>query len=358
MKRLATLLVIVAVLASFVAACASPAPEVVEKQVTVEVTREVPVTEVVERQVTVEVTREVPVTEVVEKEVTVEVTREVPVTEVVAKQITVEVTREVPITVEVTTVVEVTPEPVASATEVTIPLSEMKTIYSVEADRDYTLYIALPASYFRSTSMTYPVIYLLDGNFLFPEASGIVRLHSWALSAPDVIVVGIGYGIGYGGDMDELYGLREIDLTPPGAERYLDFIQESVIPYVEDNYRARPTDRTLMGHSHGGLFTLYALFHAPETFNRYVASSPSLDWDARVAFEYEEEFARDHSELPVKLFLSVGGLERVSNLEKFHANLVSRNYDGLEMEMVIMEDETHVSVLPGAYSTGLRTVFR
>ena len=52
MKRLATLLVVVAVLASLVAACAAPTPEVIEKEVIVE--KQVPVTVEVEKQVVVE----------------------------------------------------------------------------------------------------------------------------------------------------------------------------------------------------------------------------------------------------------------------------------------------------------------
>jgi len=53
MKRFAALLLVAAVLASFVAACAAPAPEVVEKQVVVE--KEVPVTVEVEKEVVKEV---------------------------------------------------------------------------------------------------------------------------------------------------------------------------------------------------------------------------------------------------------------------------------------------------------------
>jgi ABC-type glycerol-3-phosphate transport system substrate-binding protein len=52
MKRLATLLVVVVVLASFVSACAPPTPEVIEKEVVVE--KEVPVTVEVEKEVVVE----------------------------------------------------------------------------------------------------------------------------------------------------------------------------------------------------------------------------------------------------------------------------------------------------------------
>ncbi len=66
----------------------------------------------------------------------------------------------------------------------------------------------------------------------------------------------------------------------------------------------------------------------------------------------------------MKLFLSVGGLEEeptercVSSLEEFHRRLEGRNYAGLDMELVIFEDETHGSVLPGALTKGLMTIFR
>ena len=53
MKRFATLLLVVAVLASFVAGCAAPAAEVIEKEVIVE--KEVPVTVEVVKEVVVEV---------------------------------------------------------------------------------------------------------------------------------------------------------------------------------------------------------------------------------------------------------------------------------------------------------------
>jgi len=69
MKRFATLLLVVAVLASFVAGCAAPPAEVIEKEVIVE--KEVPVTVEVVKEVVVE--KPVVETVVVEKEVAVEV---------------------------------------------------------------------------------------------------------------------------------------------------------------------------------------------------------------------------------------------------------------------------------------------
>ena len=48
----------------------------------------------------------------------------------------------------------------------------------------------------------------------------------------------------------------------------------------------------------------------------------------------------------------------ITLLREFHTFLENRNYAGLEMEMVVMEDETHSSVIPGALSKGLRMAFR
>ena len=73
MKRLVTLLVVVAVLASFVAACAAPPAEVIEREVIVE--KEVPVTVEVVKETIVE--KKVVETVVVEKEVPVEIKKTV-----------------------------------------------------------------------------------------------------------------------------------------------------------------------------------------------------------------------------------------------------------------------------------------
>jgi predicted alpha/beta superfamily hydrolase len=121
-----------------------------------------------------------------------------------------------------------------------------------------------------------------------------------------------------------------------------------------------------VGHSLGGLFALYTLFHFPDTFDRYVALSPSLWWDNGVIFEYESAFANRHSELLARLFLAVGEredeegpeLRMISNLVKFHKRLQERAYAGLEMDMIIMAGETHQSVVAGATSRGLRSIFQ
>lgn len=129
---------------------------------------------------------------------------------------------------------------------------------------------------------------------------------------------------------------------------------------MASNYRVVENDCALMGDSLGGLFALYVLFHHPDTFQRYLIGSPSFYYDDRVTFRFEGEFATEHSDLPAKVFMAVGGLEgdeRLSAMSEMETLLRSRRYPGLSLEMVVFEDENHFSVVPAIVSRGLRFLF-
>ncbi len=158
------------------------------------------------------------------------------------------------------------------------------------------------------------------------------------------------------------------DLRGQG-DKFLRFIQEELKPFIHANYRADPGDSTYMGHSHGGLFGLYTMFHHPDTFQRYVISSPSIHYDNRVTLTYENKYATKHTDLPARVFMSVGAREElddplikpsfqfVTNVRMLVRALRGRNYPGLELTTRIFEGETHASVMPRAFSRGLRVVF-
>ncbi len=119
---------------------------------------------------------------------------------------------EVPVTVQVTRVVQVTSEPDASATEATIPRSEVRTLLSSVSGHYYRISIALPLTYSQDSEKTYPVVYLLDGNMWFGMATEISRvLYFDRQELPELIIVGIGYATD---DPSEVKDLRLRDLTP------------------------------------------------------------------------------------------------------------------------------------------------
>ncbi len=144
-------------------------------------------------------------------------------------------------------------------------------------------------------------------------------------SIPQLIVVGVGYPVGvYWNAIPH----RSLDLTPTkdavweaetakhvlkplgsgGAPDFLRFISDELIPLIDSEYRTITTDRGLYGFSLGGLFVLNAMLDRPGLFQRYIAGSPFVGWDNGVTFTYEEAFAREHTALPARLFLSVGAI--------------------------------------------------
>lgn len=137
----------------------------------------------------------------------------------------------------------------------------------------------------------YPVLYVLDGDFNFPFVSALERFNTKFLYRPhpEMIVIGIR-------NTD-----RTRDFTPTktgtsgpdgknhfetsgGADRFIDFLREELQPYINSNFRSNGYD-ILLGHSFGGLFTIYTLLEAPELFDDYIAIDPSLWWDDQVIYK-------------------------------------------------------------------------
>ena len=122
---------------------------------------------------------------------------------------------------------------------------------------------------------------------------------------PEVIIVGITYN----GSFDDWYKKRIRDFCPTesyavqafpgggGADNFLKFIQNELIPVIDANYRVVPGERVMVGYSLGGLFGAYAMFESPELFNRNILISPSFWWDNRMIFDSEDIFSQNNLSL-------------------------------------------------------------
>jgi predicted alpha/beta superfamily hydrolase len=270
--------------------------------------------------------------------------------------------------------------------EVTLPTTQVRLLRSSIVNDTYTLHIAVPVTYARSNKR-YPVVYVADGNDAFPLVRLLCETLSAGLEIPRVIVVGIGYDSTKSKDWGRY---RERDFLPTDAsardparrqaytrsgirrgqaDAFLRFIREELKPFINANYRTTPSDSAYLGTSYGGLFGLYALFRHPETFSRYVIGSPAIHHDGRVIMQLESEYAATHSDLPARVFLAVGAREElddpliepvfqfVTNVKTLAATLEQRRFPGLQLRTHVFEGETHLSVIPAAFSRGLRAVY-
>lgn len=248
--------------------------------------------------------------------------------------------------------------------QVTIPNSEVRTLKSTNTGRTYDIYIRLPEEYPESEARNYPVLYVLDGQWDFKLLDSIYGGLHYDKFIPEIIIVGVTYA----GDNPDYEALRAMDYTPaagyslPGsgdADKFLAFFKEELIPLIETNYRTDASQRMLMGSSFGGLFALYTLFAAPELFSGYVAASPAVTFGNRAVFKQEAEFASQHQNLPVKLYISVGELEPLAAPVKAFIEVMNEHdYQGLTMETQIIAGERHASNKPEAYNRGLRFILQ
>jgi predicted alpha/beta superfamily hydrolase len=249
----------------------------------------------------------------------------------------------------------------ASYPPVSIPGSETRTLTSAATGQEYKLLIHLPGDYTHSNK-TYPVLYLLDAQWDFPLVTSLYGQQYFDGFLPGIIIVGITWG----GKDPNPDALRARDYTPTTtrpqtgeARKFLSFIKEELTPFIESNYHASQSDRTLMGSSLGGLFTLYAMFNEPSLFYRYVLTSPALGWDNGVLFTYEKEYGGKTSELPVKLFMAMGELETggISTFDKFITQLKAGQFKGLELHTRMLEGIGHSGTKAEGYTRGLQAVF-
>lgn len=249
--------------------------------------------------------------------------------------------------------------------------TQRRNLTSEITGRTYQISVALPENYAASNE-TYPVLYAVDANIQFGTVVETAREQHQFGIVPELIIVGIGYPVDRYAQSEEL---RRVDLTPTedpgllpdgsgGAPGFLDFIRRELIPLIELEFRADPTDRALFGHSLGGLFGLYALLEGGGTFQRVIAASPSIGWDDRVTFKMESAYSESHESLPAVLYLSSGLLEddeewgeSASNVRELATILEARNYAGLQIKTAYFEDETHITVIPATISRGLRTIY-
>lgn len=232
--------------------------------------------------------------------------------------------------------------------------------------RDHELIIFLPDSYADSTDKHYPVLYFVDAYWDMPLLNSIHGQLVWDRVLPELIMVGFSYP-GENPNYDEL---RTCDLTPtkiadnPNAgdgPKFLQFIEETVIPYIESNYRADKNERAISGSSLGGLFTLYAMYEKPQLFKRFISISPAVFWDNAYLSIRDSLYAEKNESLPARLFLSQGSDEYHEfrdPIVDFQAKLRERDYKNFALLNYTIKGERHSGVKSDGYSRGLRWVFK
>ncbi len=202
-------------------------------------------------------------------------------------------------------------------------------LYSHTLKEFRKIYIQLPNNFNPDKNLKYPVVFILDGEILLPTVTNVQDYYSGGFT-PEMILVGISNSTNRTRDLTtskikDKYGMPFNEENGEAAN-FSEFIKTELIPFIEKKYPVT-NYRTLIGHSYGGLFTIYTLINHPELFSNYLAIDPSLDWDNQKLIIDEKEKLSNQNYKGKSLFMSLNGQLHMQNQQITIENVMQDTSD-------------------------------
>ncbi|WP_245785583.1 alpha/beta hydrolase [Alkalimonas amylolytica] len=258
--------------------------------------------------------------------------------------------------------------PLTKPAEKVVPLNHLPALrgdyfklHSETVGRAFHIYIRLPEGYDSNADTQYPVVYLLDGDSLFPILAANHLFLTYDDQLPEAIVVGIAYG-GFAPEINK----RHLDFTPGAADGvagegaaalFVQFLKHDLLPEVESRYRADASRRVLFGQSRGGTMVLYSAFTEPDLFWGRIASNPAF----RPGSEFFYTTPASASRNDLHLMVTSGTADRpqlVADARAWFAHWQSLDKLPWQLELKVIEGGTHAADSPASYRSGLRWLFQ
>lgn len=157
--------------------------------------------------------------------------------------------------------------------------TQMDTIVSKKLNEPRTISITLPASYNTDSSKKYPLLLLLDGNYLLDPFLGALKYGAYWDDLPEMIVVGI--------NQDHISREDDSETDPATGlpfkkgELFYEFIGMELLPAIEKAYRVAPF-RIIAGHDTTAGFLNFFLYKDNPLFQAYISMSPELPSEMEV----------------------------------------------------------------------------
>jgi len=250
---------------------------------------------------------------------------------------------------------------------------------------DYRLFVRKPIVPLSDDERPLAV-FVLDALWDLPAAAAMHSNVEFLRHVPPLLLVGIGYqneteGIrleanrtrdytptSWAPDDPNSHFLKPVDYEGSGgADDFLEFVQRTIVPLMEDRYDIDRDRRVLVGKSMGGLSATHALLARPALFSHYLIISPALWWDDyfvdfsdRAVMRQERATHTDRLDRPTRVYFTMGELEQNLGM---HADvhvlaraLRNRRDPNLTIEVRVMDGETHEGAFARGYAEGIRAL--
>ncbi|QMU26732.1 alpha/beta hydrolase-fold protein [Adhaeribacter radiodurans] len=233
-------------------------------------------------------------------------------------------------------------------------------LYSSILKETRKIQVILPENYKAGTSEKYDVLYILDGEWNTALAIQLYGFMEYARYIPKNMIL-VSVPNLYRKDLN----LRDRDFTPSsvkegpvsgGAAKFLAFLKNELIPYINNSFPTKKENNTLYGTSLGGMFAVYAFLQEPTLFKSYLTVEPSLWWDKGYLNKLAETKLTTMTGVNNTLWLSVrdGKDYHGMGVAAFDSILQKKAPSGLIWQVARYPDETHFSTIWKGVYDGLR----
>jgi predicted alpha/beta superfamily hydrolase len=216
------------------------------------------------------------------------------------------------------------------------------------------LYISLPASYEKNPTKRYPLLILMDGDYLLNPFTGTLIYGAYWDDLPEVIIVGISQNKNDQRSID--CGLDEVTGMPDGKSvDFFDFISLELVPFIQHDYRTT-NFKIIAGHDSTAAFSNFFLYKGNSLFNAYISLSPELP----VNMENELPEILASTKLPLFYYLSTADgddkkmQERIKNLD---AKIQAIQNPNLNYKFEYFKETSHFSIVLHSVPTALYQIF-
>jgi predicted alpha/beta superfamily hydrolase len=179
-------------------------------------------------------------------------------------------------------------------TTTTFSQQKRDTIHSTKLNQDREITISLPASYDKNATKKYPILLLLDGDYLMSPFQGALNFGAYWDEIPEIIIVGIHQNKKKERtadcEIDEITGLPHGKGIP-----FFEFISQEVLPYIESKYRISDF-KMIAGHDITAGYLNFFLYKELPIFDAYISLSPELP------AEMEEKIPERLSQIKTPIF--------------------------------------------------------
>ena len=215
------------------------------------------------------------------------------------------------------------------------------TILSKFLNEKRSLEIQLPRSYNIELEKNYPLMIVLDGDYMFNIVAGSVDYLSYWGDIPENLVVGIKQKDSRFKDSSVFDNITHTPITSTAS--FYDFIVNELIPYFSKNYRIS-NFRIVVGQERTANFANFFLLKDNPQIRGVISISPKIS--ENMSRYLSENLSRLNSKIVYTLSSSKKDFESIyKNVLELTASLDSIDNKNLKFESLIFDKENHY-ILP------------